>query len=377
MERTGEALIDVAIIGGGPAGTAVAIEARRRGLRVAIWERDRFPRDKVCGGFLSPESLPLLERLIPEAFARAAPIRRSEFIPLSGHARGFTLPAPGRGLSRVALDAALWNVARAAGAQTHQGEAIRGLRKAAPACWEAESASGTVERARALIIACGRWWTLEGFPSPAREQTNFSPWLGAKAHFRGLARRDVVEMYAFSGGYCGLAPIEGGLYNACCLVHRDLVRGANGLEDFTAWLRGVTGHPALEARLRGATQASETIATAPLRPGWRSATHDGALLVGDAAGFLDPFTGDGISIALHSGTLAATELASAFSKGVQDLQRIAFSYGRGLRRAVGRSYMIAGLFRGLVRGPAFVQASAAAALPWLGERLHAETRWRA
>ncbi len=58
-------ILDLAIIGGGPAGTAAALEARRHGLRVALWERDRFPRDKVCGEFISPEALPLLQSEIP------------------------------------------------------------------------------------------------------------------------------------------------------------------------------------------------------------------------------------------------------------------------------------------------------------------------
>lgn len=93
-------MIDLGIIGGGPAGTSAALEARRRGLRVAIWERERFPRDKVCGEFISAEALPLLETEIPATLARGAVIRRCEFISPSSHSGGFMLPRPGRGLSR-------------------------------------------------------------------------------------------------------------------------------------------------------------------------------------------------------------------------------------------------------------------------------------
>ncbi len=391
-------MIDLAIIGGGPAGTTAAIEAARRGLSVAIWERDRFPRDKVCGEFLSAESLPFLASVIPATLERGAAIRRSEFISPRGRVRGFVLPLPGRGLSRRVLDEALWRAASAVGAGTREGEPVRRLRKldsrvrqaldrtvyVQGSGWELQSDAGNTLSARGLIIACGRWWTLEGFPSPAREgrSSGVGAWVGVKAHFSGVAPRDAVEMYYFPGGYCGLAPIEDGMYNACCLVHRRLARdtGAVGCRDFAAWMKTVARHNALDARLQGANQVSGTMTIAPLGPGRQRAEHDGALLVGDAAGFLDPFTGDGISIALNSGRLAAEEWARCRSGEVAERlsNPSADGGGYGLRigRAVRRSYMVAGLLRALVGAPAGVQAAAAAALPWLGSRLVAETRWR-
>lgn len=383
MER--EELTDLAIIGGGPAGTAAALEARRHGLGVVVWERDRFPRDKVCGEFVSAEALPLLEQEIPATVARGAPIGGAEFISRDGRAWAFPLPRPARGLSRRALDEALWRAAAASGTEMREAVAVRALRKLPcnhEGTWQLESSTGIVRRARAVIIACGRWWALEGFPSPARNgsKNGAGAWLGAKAHFRGIARRDAVEMYFFPGGYCGLAPIEDGLYNACCLVHRSLARdtSAGGLGDFAAWLKTVARHPALEARLQGRTQVTETVSTAPVVAARRSAEHEGALMAGDAAGFLDPFTGDGISMALHSGRLAAEELARARSGEPPALDGRVRSYRQRLGRAVRRSYVVAGVLRSLVRAPAGVQASAAAALvPRLGGRLLAATRWHA
>lgn len=386
-----EKLIDLAIVGGGPAGTATALEARHRGLRVSIWDRDRFPRDKVCGEFLSAESLPWLETEIPSTLSRGTAIRRSEFVSRSGRSRAFALPMCGRGLSRRALDEALWRRAGAASAESQEGEGIRRIHKINPGrgnrtLWELESSLGKIQRAGALVIACGRWWKLDGLPGPAQKEPkerngNAAPGMGAKAHFSGIAARDAVEMYFFPGGYCGLAPIEDGLYNACCLVHRNLARECmgRGMSDFGAWLRGVARHPALDARLRAATQVSETLATAPLRPARRVADREGALWVGDAAGFLDPFTGDGISMALHSGRLAAEELARALEKGFEELdfKQVVEGYRRNLARAVRRSYRVAGLLRTLVSAPESVQTAMAAALPWLGARLLAETRWRA
>jgi flavin-dependent dehydrogenase len=187
-------------------------------------------------------------------------------------------------------------------------------------------------------------------------------------------------MFFFPGGYCGLAPIEDGLYNACCLVHRHLTRipGCGCPTDFSEWLRTLARHPALEARLRGAIQVSPTLTTAPVRSARRRPDESGALLAGDAAGFLDPFTGDGISMALHAGRLAAKTLAESLSgaNGSAVTDGAALVYRRRLRAAVQRSYAIAGFVRLLVRAPEELQEAAARAVPWLGKRLVAATRWR-
>lgn len=374
--------MDLAIIGGGPAGMATAIEAHRRGLRTMVWERERFPRDKVCGEFISFESLEWLEREIPRALARAAWIRRSLFVSPRAWRLSFTLPRPARGLSRRALDEALWQAAAASGVFLWEGTAAQRLRKVPTSAdhvvWELESSAGMVSQARALVLACGRWWSLEGLPSPARaaRSGDTAPWLGAKAHFAGVEPDDAVEMYFFSGGYCGLAPIEDRLYNACCLVHRSLARraGAGRVADFAGWLRRVARHPVLDARLCGARQVTETVATAPLAPARSRATLEGTLRVGDAAGFLDPFTGGGISMAIQSGRLAAEVLAACCAHG--NAQETANLYQRRLGRAVRRSYWVAGLLRALVSAPASVQDAAAHAFACLGQRLFTETRWR-
>jgi len=397
---------DLTIIGGGPAGTAAALEARRHGLQVAVWERSRFPRHKVCGEFISAESLPVLQQEIPAALARSAVIRRAEFVAQSGRSYRFTLPSAARGLSRLVMDEALWRAAIRSGAQAHEGTAIRcvggrsaGLRTSGVRrpdtgawgnfsfslaaalsdrrLWEVQPAEGDSRITRAVLVASGRWWSLGGFPSPSQDGRAAGPWLGAKAHFTGVTLDDAVEMYFFPGGYCGLAPIEDGLFNVCCLVHRSLTRSvsAEGPADFALWLRRVARHPALDLRLRGATQVSGTIATAPVQPMRRRADHSGALLAGDAAGFLDPFTGDGISQALYAGRLAAETVAQACRGDRESLALAAEAYRRRLRRAVGTSYRVAALLRLLVRAPGGFQQLAATLLSAFAPRLVTETRW--
>ena len=99
-------------------------------------------------------------------------------------------------------------------------------------------------------------------------------------------------------------------------------------------------------------------------------------MAGDASGFLDPFTGEGISMALHSGRLAAQAVAKSLSEGSGD-EQAAEIYRRNLARAVRRSYTIAAMARGLIYCPAWVQGLVTAPLPWIGKRLVWETRWMA
>ena len=376
---------DIAIIGGGPAGAAAAIEARRLGLGVVLFERERFPRGKVCGEFLSVESLPLLEEHIPEVLARGAVIDRAEFIGRSGESHAFSLPRPARGLSRAAMDEALWQASGREGCELREGVSVRRAQKQAVTArgerhWILETQAGERVAARSLIVACGRWWALEGIPSPAAQvkSAGAGEWMGVKAHFRGVAGRSAVEMYYFRGGYCGLAPIENGLYNACCLVHRGRA-GGRRVAGFCEWIGSVGRHSALNERLRRAAQEGKTLTTAPVRLARRASELDGALVAGDAAGFLDPFTGDGIAMALRSGGLAARTVAASLRQnemrgnaGEMDPS----GYGEAFARASARSYGIAGILRALVCAPEGVQHAAAAALPWLGVRLFNGTRWR-
>jgi menaquinone-9 beta-reductase len=382
-------VIDLGIIGGGPAGATAAIEAARSGLRVVVWDRGTFPRDKVCGEFISPESIPLLQKLIPATLLRAAAIRRAEFYSKKGHSHSVIFPAPAAGLSRYLLDNALWRAAAGAGAVCCEGAVVTRVSKGrssvvdGDAAWEVTSViadTPSAFRVRELLLACGRWWRVDGLPSPTEscgKRNRGGEWVGAKAHFAGIEPRDAVEMYFFQGGYCGLAPAEDGIYNACFLVRRALARSCRdgGITDFRAWIGQIARHPALTARLRNGIQVSETIATAPVSPARRTSAVEGALAAGDAAGFLDPFTGDGISMALHSGRLAACELARGLRRSCSP--PATRRYRRELDQSVWRSYFWAALLRALLRAPTDLQDWIARTLPpFAGARFLSATRWR-
>ncbi|HEY7837479.1 MAG TPA: FAD-dependent oxidoreductase [Terriglobales bacterium] len=352
---------DVAVIGGGPAGAAAAILAARRGLSVAVFERGTPGRDKVCGEYVSAEALPLLQGLVPGLAAAAPAIDSAVWISARGRRAAFHLPHPARGISRLKLDAALWEAAGAAGAVLHSRTAVTAYRAAAPGA-ELDTGAGTYH-ARHIVLAAGRWWRLPGLAAAAPAP---SAWVGVKARLAGLAPSSAVEMFVFRGGYCGLAPVENGWTNACCLIHREAAGALSDSGDFSAWITAAAAHPALAERLRPGRQATATVVTAPVMMGAHAAVRAGALLTGDAAGFVDPFTGDGLARALLSAQLA-----------VRHLDRPE-AYAAALRRAGGRSFRVGAALRWLMQAPPWLQEGALRGLArprWAGP-LVAATRWR-
>lgn len=356
---------DLAVLGAGPAGSAAAFTAARAGLRVLLLERGRFPRDRVCGEFVSPEALPLLRQMAPELLADAPAITRARFFTRRGAQAGFALPQPARGISRLRLDATLAEAAAGAGAELHcqaQAAALRPSPAGWSVSWTLAGAAHTTA-ARQALVTCGRGWQVGGLAPPRRP----SPWVGIKARLSGLPCTSAVELHALRGGYCGLAPVEGDLVNVCCLLRRPHAGELTACRDFLAWLRSLRPGAALLERLEGAEQASATVSTAAIVLGRRAAIVEGALTAGDASGFLDPLAGDGLARALLSGALAGQMIA----------ERLVPAYPAALARASRSGFRTGAVLRTCFAAPAWLQGLALGALagPRLGPLLLAATRW--
>jgi len=319
---------DLIVIGGGPAGTSAAITCARKGARVLLIERGRFPRQKVCGEFVSAESLTILVDLLAAQHSRLL----SEAVRIP-HARlfldGRTLHAPvdppAVSIARLDLDQSLWDSAEQCGVETRQQTAAQKVSGTGP--FLVKTAEGEFE-SRALINASGRWSNLNpesnGHNSTAR-------WLGLKGHFAEPSPPVSADLYFFDGGYCGVQPVdsrdragESGRINACAMVRADV---ASTLPEV------FRRHPMLQARSREWKPLSDPVSTSPLIFREPQPVRDGILLAGDAAAFVDPFVGDGISLALRSGRLAGECLTPFFSGGVS-LPEATQAY----RRAYGRQF---------------------------------------
>lgn len=279
------------MIGGGPAGAAAAISAARSGHEVLLLEQGRLPRHKVCGEFVSPEGAGLLAHLL----GAGAPILDSA--PRLDQVRFFAdgrvveakLPSAGRGITRFDLDLALWRAARGAGVECRAGVSVDSV-KATDRRFRIATSAGSFE-APLVINASGRWSRL------TRPANAVQGGIGLKAHCQERSPPRSVDLYFFPEGYCGVQAIGPDRINVCALVS---AAGPRSLEK--VWRLS----PELEHRASGWTPLWRPIATAPVVLRAPHPLRDGMLCVGDAAGFVDPFVGDGISLALTSGWMAGS-----------------------------------------------------------------------
>jgi flavin-dependent dehydrogenase len=366
--------VDVVVVGGGPAGCSAALRLAAAGRRVLLCEAHAYPRDKLCGEFLSPECGPELEALgVWEAVRALAPERiDTACLTAPSGARWETrLPVPAWGLSRRALDAALAARAREAGVEVREGATVTGIvgnlhvgfrvevTHLSHGADEGGEARYTVA-ARAVVAAHGKRAALDralGRRFLARPQ----PFIALKRHFTGPPLPGRIELHTFPGGYCGMSALEGaaggqaGAANVCLLAHasawgRAAAAGSEAPETFVRWMR--TQNPRLEEWLAQAAPLGErwlSIAQVPF--GRKRAVVNDVFMTGDAAGLVAPLAGDGIAMALRGGALAAEHLLRSLDGGSSAAQARA-GYARAWRREFGSRLRVGVLAQACLLRPA-------------------------
>lgn len=349
---------DIAVIGGGPAGCSAAITAARGGARVALLEKGSFPRQKVCGEFVSAESLHLLRDLIgDDRLLASAPLLSEARFHVAGHVLTLNLPNSAASITRWEMDSALWSAAGCARVALFENGEVNSVSNGCG--FRIESSAGAIS-ARSLILAAGRNSRLR--PLDARPGPK---WIGLKAHFFESHPPLRCDLYFFQGGYCGVQPVGKDKINVCAMVRADVARSLDELFLLDSQL---------ETRSRGWNSAGSASATAPLEFRPPRPVNGSQLLAGDAAGFIDPFVGDGISMALHSGQMAAGALLqSQFDPG-----HAAPAYASEYTARLAPAYRNAARVRKLLRlpGPWRSIAIRIAGLPVISQRLFRATRAR-
>ena len=300
---------DVAIVGAGPAGSTLAALLASRGYDVALIDRDTFPRDKLCGEFLSYDALPVID-LLGVALGDAPHIARCRVV---GRRRTyeFALPHPARGISRMTLDALLFAKAVANGARDFSGRTATTLDA------RQVTVGDVAIEAKVVVGAWGRWGRFDQQLERAfvrdRAHRNF----GFKRHYRGDDARDTIELYSFARGYLGVNAVEEGLTNICGLVHASRLAGHRGRWDaFVGELRA--DEPRLEALYARYEPAQNGfLSSEPVIFRARSAVERGIFLIGDASGVIDPLTGNGMAMAIQSALVVAPFVASVVDGGAR------------------------------------------------------------
>jgi menaquinone-9 beta-reductase len=343
---------DVAIVGGGPAGLAAAIGAARRGLGVVVLEKGGWPRDKACGEGLMPSGLHALDRLGVRALLdphECAPFAGVRYVQEDGsfaEAR-FASSGGGLGIRRAALSDALVRRARELGVTLRAGATVRRLERLSDGV--ALHLDGDDALTAQLVIAADGLASplrqAEGLDAPARGPRRF----GLRQHFRCAAWSPFVEVHFSNGLEAYVTPAGAARVGVAFLWEagsaRQPISFASLLDCF----------PVLRARLAGVAPDSEPRGAGPLLRRARARTADRLVLLGDAGGYVDAITGEGLSLAFHCAEALTAILPDAIARGAA--RETLRAYEREFARAF-RRYSL--LTRGLL---------ALSRRPWLRQRV--------
>ncbi|UPL48169.1 NAD(P)/FAD-dependent oxidoreductase [Hymenobacter sublimis] len=366
---------DVLIVGAGPAGAACALALAGSGLRVALVDKARFPRDKVCGDAIPGPTLKALARLKPAyaqelrnlTQAHRTDVRTSRLLSPAGVEVSVEWRAPAFNSPRLHFDEALLTLVRRHTSTTLlEGDAVKKV-------WQtdelvmAQLTDQTELRAR-LIIGCDGTHSVVGrslLPQPLNRARHCA---AVRAYYRGVTdapetTSEFLFLRRYRAGYCWVFPVGGGVYNVGFgMLSADIARHKVDLKQELQQL--LTTHPALASRFRAALPLGPVQGFGlPLGGSGRPLSGRRVLLCGDAAALIDPLQGHGIDKAVISGILAAEHARRCCE--AQDFSRASLAqYDQAVHRRLGRD---------LARRYQLMRVLARA--PWLVELAFAAGRW--
>lgn len=303
-------MYDVVIMGGGLAGLANAVGLSKAGLSVALVEKNTYPFHRVCGEYVSLETLPYLQSLGFDPFAHgAASLQRLQVSSPKGTTLECSLDMGGFGLSRYRFDHALMQCGKEAGAHFFTGEKVREVLRNEDT-FRVFTSQRELE-AKIVIGAFGKRSTLDRELNRSFLKKR-SPYLGVKYHIRFDQPDDLIALHNFKDGYCGISRIEDGAYCLCYLTknqHLKQLRSIDALEDLL-----LKENPFLKDIFSRATFLWEaplvinevSFASKPL-------IEQGIFTCGDAAGMIAPLCGNGMAMALHGASLLTELLIQHFN----------------------------------------------------------------
>lgn len=351
---------DIIIIGAGLAGLTAAILLARKGREVTLFEKKKFPFHRVCGEYISNETKPFLERenLLPSDI-ELPNITNFEFSDSKG--KGFQIPLDlgGFGVSRYVLDRHLWDIAKKEGVNCHELTDVIKL-EFKDQTFELTLSDNSTLTAKHVLGAFGKKSRLDNVLSRSFLHAE-APYIGVKYHIKAKFPSDKVALHNFNGGYCGVSSIESGKTNLCYLALRKDLKAQGSIRSMEEVLLFQNPH------LKKLFQESEFLFDQPevinaFTFASKEPIENHVLMIGDAAGLITPLCGNGMSIAIRSGKMAAESLLnfsdrSAIEKDYKTEWTKEFAFrlkaGRAIQRMFGNN----------------LTSSLAAKMPFLGKML--------
>ena len=357
---------DLLVIGAGPAGIAAAVAAARQDIRVTLVDRGSFPRPKVCGGCLNARGLSVLDRLgLSETLGDATDTHQFE-LAWSGRRMTAALP-PGRAISRLAWDERMVAAARTAGVdvQTETTACVGDATAGGSRTVELTTAAGTVVHTTRLVAAADGLTQSATRSVPAlKTAISGGSRIGAGALLDDASDDwpcGTIAMATADTGYVGLVRVEHDRLNVAAAIDRDAVRGRSLAEATAAILRDA-GLP-IPAAWHDATWTG----TPPLTRSAMSTAALGVGCLGDAAGYVEPFTGEGMTWALAAGEA----FGNATPDYLADPDRLATHWPAAFRRVVSERQRVCQSLAWILKRPRLSRVVLPIARPLVGPA----TRW--
>ena len=304
---------EVIIIGGGLAGLTAAIHLSSIGLQVVVFEKNGFPKHKVCGEYISNEVLDYfkwlqlnLEELNPTK------INKLHFSNVAGKTITATLPLGGFGISRYTLDNYLFQKAIDNGCQIIQKN-VENV-EFYDDNFTVIASDGAEFKSKIVLGAFGKRSSIDQKMNRDFIKSK-SPWLAVKAHYKGIFPDDVVGLYNFTGGYCGVSKVENDVINICYLADYDTFKNYKNIEEYQ--IAVVEKNPNLKSIFNSMIMVYEkplTISQISFAP--KNAVDNHILMIGDTAGLIHPLCGNGMAMAIHSSKIASELVGKYFSKEI-------------------------------------------------------------
>jgi flavin-dependent dehydrogenase len=301
---------DIAIIGGGLAGLALAIQSAKQGYKVVLLEKEKYPYHKVCGEYISMESWSFLESIgVPLSTLNLPIINRLEVSSPQGNILQHELPLGGFGISRYKLDDMLATIAR------QQNVILLEETKVKDVLFQNDvfvihSSSGEVT----ATVAAGCFgkrsnldvkWNRSFVQQKANKLNNY---IGVKYHININRPHDIIALHNFENGYCGISKIEEDKHCLCYLTTADnLKKNNNSVRQMEQTILGKNPHlQKIFAEAEFLYKSPVTISQISFEEKQQVENH--VLLIGDAAGMITPLCGNGMSMAMHGSKLAFKQI---------------------------------------------------------------------